>query len=774
VANLKTDMNLGGGTAKKAKLVTDLTDEYRKLNLVLERTEQLSKNIADNLTRAKSTGTGAGNNTVLPNYPGGPENSQANNYGFKQPPGGGGGQPGGGGGPSFGSVARRLGAFAVATAGAAMQAIDSSQYIENDLARRRFGFFAGQPGTQAGSQAFRSMMTQGTATDPMDAARAAMMGTSYGMMPGLANYSTIARSAAMFSNLTPGAGLEGGMSATVALNQASSVNKLRMIGIQVRGDNGLMRSAEDIANDLWNKINREKTGGSPISANDIALSLQPGNALDMLLNQYFGGDPVLRSSIVSVLMQKAGGKGFSKKELAKSGALPEIAQSFGERNKAAYGTIDAYTNAGVEGAMEANRNLIKVSEFFERSVNTFDDAVKQFVKFDIMTGGGNNAIGSMLNNIISNVVGPLLTAFGIKKLFTSGAQAAGIGPAGTAPVTGPKARPGVRLGMKFGVGALAAGFAAQGLDTMFGDDVSSETRERGLAAASVGQYALTGAALGSIIPGVGTGVGALLGTLYGGFKNRGALFGSGGGEDTTLPISGSRNITSPYGIVRKDGKLHKGVDYSVPIGTPIYAVKSGRVLETFYDGDGFGNWVKLRHGDGNDTIYAHLSSKAAAVGSMVNAGDIIGYSGSSGNSTGPHLHFQVQTHDGAHKNPLEYISGARTADQRDYQSGMQNVGTATPTAGSSEQFSGAMLFETSAKGSLLGSTQSGARLFSSRASGGGVDTSSSVGTGNYTTYGGVTVNINLPAGTKVNEKELAREVKRILDNENQIRMAVTR
>lgn len=88
---------------------------------------------------------------------------------------------------------------------------------------------------------------------------------------------------------------------------------------------------------------------------------------------------------------------------------------------------------------------------------------------------------------------------------------------------------------------------------------------------------------------------------------------------------------------------HKGVDLAAPVGTPIYASASGTVnfARTGYNG-GFGNLVIISHSNGTKTLYAHMSKIGTSIGARVTQGEVIGYVGSTGRSTGPHLHFEVQ------------------------------------------------------------------------------------------------------------------------------------
>jgi murein DD-endopeptidase MepM/ murein hydrolase activator NlpD len=110
-------------------------------------------------------------------------------------------------------------------------------------------------------------------------------------------------------------------------------------------------------------------------------------------------------------------------------------------------------------------------------------------------------------------------------------------------------------------------------------------------------------------------------------------------------------ITSPFGM--RWGSLHPGIDIGAPTGTPIKAAASGRVLTASYNG-GYGNLVVLDNGNGIATAYAHQSQIAVSVGETVTQGQVIGYVGSTGFSTGPHLHFEVRV-NGSPVDPMGYL-----------------------------------------------------------------------------------------------------------------------
>jgi murein DD-endopeptidase MepM/ murein hydrolase activator NlpD len=109
-----------------------------------------------------------------------------------------------------------------------------------------------------------------------------------------------------------------------------------------------------------------------------------------------------------------------------------------------------------------------------------------------------------------------------------------------------------------------------------------------------------------------------------------------------MPVAG--HMTSRFGMrfhpVLGYGRMHKGIDYGAPMGSPILAATSGTVNFAGWHG-GHGNYVQIRHTGGLGTGYAHMSRIKVRAGQQVTAGQVIGYVGSTGISTGPHLHFEV-------------------------------------------------------------------------------------------------------------------------------------
>jgi murein DD-endopeptidase MepM/ murein hydrolase activator NlpD len=138
------------------------------------------------------------------------------------------------------------------------------------------------------------------------------------------------------------------------------------------------------------------------------------------------------------------------------------------------------------------------------------------------------------------------------------------------------------------------------------------------------------------------------------------VFGGGnsGGSDgsTTIPGSDSSNWSGNYGEQRDGGRTHKGIDVAMPVGTPLKAVMDG-VVSAAQSGSGsrsYGLYVIIEHSGGKSTLYAHMSKIMVKVGDNVTKGQIIGLSGNTGYSTGPHLHFELRV-NGVQTNPAAYV-----------------------------------------------------------------------------------------------------------------------
>ncbi|WP_153798183.1 M23 family metallopeptidase [Foetidibacter luteolus] len=116
--------------------------------------------------------------------------------------------------------------------------------------------------------------------------------------------------------------------------------------------------------------------------------------------------------------------------------------------------------------------------------------------------------------------------------------------------------------------------------------------------------------------------------------------------------------------VYKINKFHAGLDFTAPQGTPIYATADGTVKESDYNAGGYGNHVVINHGFGYETLYGHMVRIKARTGTKVKRGEVIGYVGSTGKSTGPHCHYEVHR-NGQPVDPVYYFYNDLTPEQYD-------------------------------------------------------------------------------------------------------------
>lgn len=139
-------------------------------------------------------------------------------------------------------------------------------------------------------------------------------------------------------------------------------------------------------------------------------------------------------------------------------------------------------------------------------------------------------------------------------------------------------------------------------------------------------------------------------------------------EARRLPLSNpapGHAVTSTFGVRRDpligSAAFHSGMDFRAPVGMDAKATAPGTVVKAGWNG-GYGRMVEIDHGQGFSTRYAHLSRISVSVGQKVGSGDVIGRSGNTGRSTGPHLHYEVR-HNGTPLNPLRFLKAGRAIEQ---------------------------------------------------------------------------------------------------------------
>lgn len=136
------------------------------------------------------------------------------------------------------------------------------------------------------------------------------------------------------------------------------------------------------------------------------------------------------------------------------------------------------------------------------------------------------------------------------------------------------------------------------------------------------------------------------------------------------PVSNKdlRRIASGFGSridpVYKVSKFHEGLDFTAPQGTPIYATADGKVKEARFDESGFGNHVVINHGYGYETLYGHMVRIKARAGQSVKRGEVVGWVGNTGKSTGPHCHYEVHK-NGTPVDPVYFFYNDLSPEQFD-------------------------------------------------------------------------------------------------------------
>jgi murein DD-endopeptidase MepM/ murein hydrolase activator NlpD len=153
---------------------------------------------------------------------------------------------------------------------------------------------------------------------------------------------------------------------------------------------------------------------------------------------------------------------------------------------------------------------------------------------------------------------------------------------------------------------------------------------------------------------------------------------------SAFPLRNAVNFTSGFGVrsdpFRGRAAMHPGIDLAGPLGTPVYATADGVVDRSEWNNGGYGNLVEIDHGQGIQTRYGHLSQRIAQPGQRIHRGDLIGLMGSTGRSTGSHLHYEVRI-DGRPVNPVPFLQASSMFIAMQRGAGPTNTAAATDAIG---------------------------------------------------------------------------------------------
>ena len=340
---------------------------------------------------------------------------------------------------------------------------NTSDALEAQLLQQRASFYAGtgtagRGAVQTNQQKIAESAMLSGDNPQMDVMRAQIAAQSYGLG---SNMNSLMTSAAKVSNLMPGLGVEGSIRATGAMQQASSVNMLRGIGIQLRGPDGTLNGPDKVIDDVWEKICRDYGQaygqGKKPSLKEVQISLQPGNAIDSMLNQYFGGDPMLKQLVANGLIYKAQGGGtINKTGVDALGGTTEAMKSF-TTTAAAGQEFLVSAQSGAEAGFTGGNTVIR--DYYTKAAKELVTVVSSIKGFTdtiltafggnplsaVVGSGGSNAISGFLGiasgtmNLLKDPVGSVKDAlFNTFKGFIPGLAAGGPADSNTPYIVGEK------------------------------------------------------------------------------------------------------------------------------------------------------------------------------------------------------------------------------------------------------------------------------------------------------------------------------------------------
>ena len=496
--------------------------------------------------------------------------------------------------------------------------------------------------------------------------------------------------------------MTGGTNEQVASSLAN-INGMGFLrgGVRIRDNNGNLLPINQIVNSVYTVL----YGGRKVTEQQAAMLLNPNSKGYQTLLMLTGGDTALMNTIAMAVITRARkGSNLSKKDLQSSNQALNIMGVEGNspiRSNFNFAKGEnmslAATQAGLVNGYNVSLNTVGgLNRAFADLASTLSPvtyglmslkgALQTFPQAGNM-GGTVSGLASMASGVGGAILQTALMGkvLGIGRFGTSGAAALQGAAATGVAANAAKGAEKFKLGKagKLG-GAALVGMIAQALiNSIPGikNHKDNKVVKYGNIAATMGIDAATGAAIGSFLPGPGTAVGAVLGTLYGAFQG---LTGGGGGSDGSggnnntggsgsssgmglaMPVPNGTPISSPFGNRRgghgvKPG-FHSGIDYKTPVGTPVQAMADGVVTKVGNEKAGWGNYVLINHGKVSSR-YAHLSQISVKEGQSVKRGQVIGKSGGikgaagSGNSTGPHLHTEV-LQGGKAVNPQSFFGKA--------------------------------------------------------------------------------------------------------------------
>jgi hypothetical protein len=452
----------------------------------------------------------------------------------------------------------------------------------------------------------------------------------------------------------------------------NSMNFLRM-GIVARNADGSLKPINQIASSLYSRM---YAGRNPTETQAAAV-FRTNSAAYQNIARASGGDPAMIRMMQSAIVMQAknGGRPLDTTDTNKMMDLQGWGKNSAERKQFALssaeagqlGATSAAQTSGYAGALDAAAKLTTGFTKLYKAMEPVSTGFANLQGFAGTFGNANNVTGS-----IANVGSTAVNAIGNYAMYKTIAKAAGKGTEAAADA----AAAGGGVMSRLGSFALGAGkVASRALGVVGGALTLADTAKVGYqdkawswahALQAAGSTGAAGAALG-LVGGPSAfltgGIGAALG--FGSYAAS-HMFGSGGGapdgQGGGTPGGGmggvnNNTITTQYGV---KGKMwasghHTGVDFRAKTGDQVRAFAGGKISSRS-PGKAYGNAVLIDHDDHTQGLYAHLSAKDVRPGQRVEPGQPIGKAGSTGNSTGPHLHFELRRGANKPTNPTSWLS----------------------------------------------------------------------------------------------------------------------
>jgi hypothetical protein len=431
-----------------------------------------------------------------------------------------------------------------------------------------------------------------------------------------------------------------GMSNEQAAASMAGMNGMSFLraGIQIRDRQGNLKPPNQIINDVYSFLYR----GQNITKQQAALVMNPGSKGYQTIMQITGGDQALMQTIQAGILARA------------SNGSPLTASQMKDPN--------SILNAmGVDQSSPIRANFRYNSSENKKLAATEQGLVGGY-DASLRTAASLNDAYSTMAGLLGPVNQGLMTLKGILQTFPN---AGGMGGTISGLAGGAMGLAKDYMGYKMMGKLLGGGVAAKGGASLLG-------RLGGFLKGGLKMFKNPFAADSLGVGLEELGVDLVAGATLGGPSDHGNLGTGASGSSAPLsfssPVPKGTTITSPFGKrVSPGGKGstdHKGIDFGTAVGSTLTAVTSGHVSYLGNEAAGYGNWIEVQHDDGTKSRYAHMSQVNVSRGQKVTPGQPLGKSGGkagapgAGNSTGPHLHFEILDEKGVKINPAPYLSGA--------------------------------------------------------------------------------------------------------------------